>query len=576
MTTKFSQFSAGGIIRNSDITVGLRGGTNYQFNMSGINDDDGNAIVTFNRATGAGTAINYIEIYNSFLANSPRIQAAGFNTNVNLVLSGQGTTGFVEIDSVGAMILPIGTTGERPAGSEGEFRYNSTTGKLEYYDGVSLGWVTVGSGTGLVTSISGTANEIDVDSSNPNVPILSLSSIVVFPGSAVITDTNTLSFADSTGAAFASFKAPVATYSASQTYQLPVDYPAVSGYVLSSTNTGVMSWIEGGSGTVLSVTGTLHQIDVDNTDPQNPILSLSSSLVFPGSAALDLANTLSFFDSTSIGYASFGAPAGDYNDSVDYTWPADAPPVNGAILTATTAGVMSWGVIDDAARIITQNAHGFSVGQALYLNGSTYTLAIATAASTAEVVGVVSSIIDANNFVLISPGYITGLAGLTAGTVYFLSDSVAGALTATEPSTVGYISKPILIADSTTSGYVYQERGKIIPTPTTLFAYVDQTGTAPTLSPTTGYICDAGASLITFSLPAAAAVGDYYTIVGASSGGWKIQAGTGQIINIGSNPTSSAGSVSSTNRYDSVTIVCTTANTTWVNVGSPQGTLTVV
>jgi hypothetical protein len=56
-------------------------------------------------------------------------------------------------------------------------------------------------------------------------------------------------------------------------------------------------------------------------------------------------------------------------------------------------------------------------------------------------------------------GYVSGLSGLTAGTTYYLDASTAGALTSTEPLTTGYISKPVLIADSTTSGYVIESRG---------------------------------------------------------------------------------------------------------------------
>lgn len=120
---------------------------------------------------------------------------------------------------------------------------------------------------------------------------------------------------------------------------------------------------------------------------------------------------------------------------------------------------------------ITQTGHGFSVGNVVYLNGSTYTLAKADTAADAEVVGIVSAVADANNFTLLTAGYITGLSGLTAGTVYFLSPSSAGALTATAPSTVGQISKPLLIADSTTSGYFNNWRGSVVSAASTNLAY---------------------------------------------------------------------------------------------------------
>jgi len=111
---------------------------------------------------------------------------------------------------------------------------------------------------------------------------------------------------------------------------------------------------------------------------------------------------------------------------------------------------------------ITQTAHGFSAGDVVYLDGADYTLAQADDAVTAEVVGIVSAVGDANTFTLHYGGRITTLSGLTAGTVYFLDDATAGLLTDTEPTAVGSVSKPLLIADSTTSGYFVNMRGAVI------------------------------------------------------------------------------------------------------------------
>jgi hypothetical protein len=98
----------------------------------------------------------------------------------------------------------------------------------------------------------------------------------------------------------------------------------------------------------------------------------------------------------------------------------------------------------------------------VYLNSTVYTKAKADAASTAEVVGIVSAVADANNFTLTHRGRVTGLSGLTAGSVYFLSAATAGLLTATEPSTVGHVSKPVLVADTTTSGFFLNFRGLVV------------------------------------------------------------------------------------------------------------------
>jgi hypothetical protein len=145
-------------------------------------------------------------------------------------------------------------------------------------------------------------------------------------------------------------------------------------------------------------------------------------------------------------------------------------PVNGMIrynsdLTAfegyaagAWSGIGGGGSVDK----INQASHGFVVGNVLYLNGATYTKAIATSAAAAEVVGVVSRVVDANNFELTLSGEISGLTGLTAGSVYFLSDSVAGTYSLTEPSTIGYVSVPVGVASSTTTFYVAPKRGVVV------------------------------------------------------------------------------------------------------------------
>lgn len=132
------------------------------------------------------------------------------------------------------------------------------------------------------------------------------------------------------------------------------------------------------------------------------------------------------------------------------------------VMTSDGAGNLSWGAGGGggATKDIAQAGHGFTVGKVVYLNGTTYTLADKDSEATAEAVGIVSDVADTDNFTLLNVGYVSGLSGLTAGTVYFLGDS--GALTATEPTTAGQVSKPLLIADTTTSGYFFNMRGQVV------------------------------------------------------------------------------------------------------------------
>lgn len=115
---------------------------------------------------------------------------------------------------------------------------------------------------------------------------------------------------------------------------------------------------------------------------------------------------------------------------------------------------------DSTYQTVNQSSHGFSVGDVLRLSGAnTYTEAQADSAANAEVVGVVGAVQDTNNFTLVTAGKITGLSGLTANEVYFLDPSTAGATTTTEPSTADQISRPVYVADSTTSAIYLPYRG---------------------------------------------------------------------------------------------------------------------
>lgn len=101
---------------------------------------------------------------------------------------------------------------------------------------------------------------------------------------------------------------------------------------------------------------------------------------------------------------------------------------------------------------VNQAGHGFVAGNIVRFNGVTYVLAQANNATNANVFGIVSGVIDANNFNLTLSGYVNTLVGLTPGSVYFLNPGVAGVMTSVAPTTPGQIYKPVLIANSATSG----------------------------------------------------------------------------------------------------------------------------
>lgn len=118
---------------------------------------------------------------------------------------------------------------------------------------------------------------------------------------------------------------------------------------------------------------------------------------------------------------------------------------------------------------VAQTSHGFSVGDIIRQTSTVnvYAKAKADTAANAEVIGFVTTVTDANNFVYTLPGLITsaGIPSGTTGDVYFLSASTAGAMTTTDPAiagAAGTVSKPILsLIESGTIGYFHNFRGVV-------------------------------------------------------------------------------------------------------------------
>jgi hypothetical protein len=94
------------------------------------------------------------------------------------------------------------------------------------------------------------------------------------------------------------------------------------------------------------------------------------------------------------------------------------------------------------------------------------------------------------------------------------------------------------------------------------FEWIYLTGTAETAAVNTGYII-AASGATTITLPSSANVGDTIRIQGSGVGGWTLQAGTGQFIFMGNTGTSSGGSLSSANRYDTIEAICIYPNSLW-------------
>jgi hypothetical protein len=78
-------------------------------------------------------------------ATTPAAVTATTGTFAGNITAGSGTiSGFVGTSATGAIITPVGTTGERPSPAGGMIRLNSSTGDFEGYNGSS--WGSIGGG----------------------------------------------------------------------------------------------------------------------------------------------------------------------------------------------------------------------------------------------------------------------------------------------------------------------------------------------------------------------------------------------------------------------------------------------
>lgn len=186
----------------------------------------------------------------------------------------------------------------------------------------------------------------------------------------------------------------------------------------------------------------------------------------------------------------------------------------------------------------------------------------------------------------------TGVSGLGTGVATFL------ALTPTNSSTIVVSSSGVVSYAAMTNGQLIIGNTGGTPTAATLTAgsgititngggsitiasssgtsnWTVVTGTSQAMSVDSGYISN-NAGLVTLTLPSTAAVGSTIQVQGLGAGGWQIAQNASQLIHIGSQVTTTgvSGFLASTNQYDSITILCVVANTTWTVLGGAQGNIT--
>lgn len=100
--------------------------------------------------------------------------------------------------------------------------------------------------------------------------------------------------------------------------------------------------------------------------------------------------------------------------------------------------------------------------------------------------------------------------------------------------------------------------------------------TSASMAVSNGYIAN-NVALVTLTLPALASFGDCIKVGGKGAGLFRIAQNAGQTIHIGNVATTTgvAGSLTAVEQYNSLELICITANTDWIVLQGLQGNFTV-
>lgn len=369
----------------------------------------------------------------------------------------------------------------------------------------------------------------------------------------------------------------------------------LSGWVLMNPATS-------GTGFVQSVTGaSADQVIVDNTDPENPILSLPQDIAptsSPTFASMTSTNDIlvnnktigtgggNEFSNTVFGIeALFSNIDGDNNVAIgdnalranEHGVQSVAVGVNAAV--AATGGLLTAigeEALADNVDGAANTALGYLSGQGVV--GGSYNTSLGAGSGVNDPAAADTVAIGANAIADAATGSTdaddgAGIAiGSAAHPVGFRGDGTpypagSGAVYWRNKVNNTYYKIPLL--DDATNLQWPGDSGTLallsdIPTG---LVWSKVSGTSQACLVNNGYI-SANASQSTFTLPATAAVGNVVAVQGLGAGGWIVQANAGQTIAGGSQVTTSGGTVTSQDGSDNISLLCITADTEWRVVSS--------
>lgn len=480
--------------------------------------------------------------------------------------------------------LPQGNTAAR-GGAAGTIRFNTQTSVFEATtDGAS--WSTFATSTGAVTSVSGTSNRIIVSPTTGDV-VVDISASYVGQSSITTLGTITTGVWHGTtigstygGSGVSNPTAHGILIAEGSSAFTPIVLSA--GQILIGTTASDPSAATISSGTGINVTSSSGSISVANTGvlsniatanqttvsgaTGNVTIGLASNAVLPGTGGVTLPQGNTAARAGAAGTIRFNTQTTNFESTADgATW---------AIIETSATGVTS--VSGTSNRITASPTTGdvivdisaSYVGQASITTLGTITTGTWSATAIDVTHGGTGLTSTTINQILYSSNTNT-IAGLATANNGVLTTGTSGTPVITALASDGQliigssIGAPAAATITAGTGIsITNGHNSITIASNGALVAVDQTTTPVTLVANTEYSAN-NAGLVTFNMPATVPFGTIFVIRGYGAGGWLVQMNTGQVANLGNSPTSSAGSLASTNRYDAIEIFCSVANTTF-------------
>lgn len=414
-------------------------------------------------------------------------------------------------------------------------------------------WIILGGSAGSVTNLEGNTGGVV----SPTAGIIN-----------VIGDGTTMTFSGSGS-----------TLTGSVIGTIPQTFTSDSG--VATPSAGNLN-ILGGSGVTTAGSGATITINASSTTP--------TSFVTDSGTAVPSSNVLHVSGGTNIATSGSGS-------SVTISYSGASP---GTTITGNSGGALSptagnWNIVGSGSittagsgSTLTAQLTGLTNHALLVGAGSTTITKVGPSSTTGQVLQSQGSSAD--------PAFSTATypSTTTANQILYSSSSnVVGQITAANNSTlITNASGVPSLASMATNGGLLIGSGAGLPVVGTLTAgtgvtitngansiqisssgsgltWNNVTGTSSSMSVSNGYVSN-NASLVSLSLPTSSVFGDVISIVGQGAGGWRITQGSGQqvIVGLNSSTLGASGHVDSSNRYDTITLLCTVANTIWTRIAS--------